>query len=525
MKEATRIPTAREVLDEQFESLRSNYPLRVARGAEDSLYLREEERENHLHIIGTTGEGKSKFLEWLIRGDIDNGNGLCFLDPSDRGDTMYKILRYCQKIGHRKVLVIDPHHRYLYGKIAPINPFSKYKEASVANVLDLFRILFNVRDAAETARIQRYLTAILSVLWNAKATLHESVYFTDLIYKAQRLQLLSHSDELDRHRLALEEVFTTRAMYLNEIQSTVRRLEPLFHPTLDLMLSCREGIKFTNLIADGWVVLVNLYSGFGVEPIHTRLLGTLIINEIISALDRLRSNNWRGVFYLYVDEAGRYANRNLADLLAYKRKSGLRVGISHQYFKQFEDSYILDAVKQLCKIKVAFFQPDSGERMETVKQMFGGDLKDRDVSYALGNLRKQHCVIKKPKEGAMIVRVPDVPDIDSDLKPYLETIYKNPVYKIPEEILEEQKRRISYDVRPTTSDTRSTSTRKANDRRTTRADSVSTGAESFEDLQVRFGGKAGGSSSVSSGVSTDAPNPSGSGRKQRQGRKKKEAAD
>ena len=438
---------------------------------------------------------------------------------------MYKILRYCQKIGHSKVLVIDPHHRHLYGKIAPINPFSKYKEASVSNIQDLFRILFNVRDAAETARIQRYLTAILSVLWNAKATLHESVYFTDLIYKAQRLQIFSHSDELDRHRLALEEVFTTRAMYLNEIQSTVRRLEPLFHPTLDLMLSCREGIKFTNLIADGWVVLVNLYSGFGIEPIHTRLLGTLIINEIISALDRLRSNNWRGVYYLYVDEAGRYANRNLADLLAYKRKSGLRVTIAHQFWKQFEDLYILEAVRELCKIKVAFYQPNSSERLETVKQMFGGELKDRDVSYALGNLRKQHCVIKKPKESPMIVRVPDVFDIDSDLKPYLETIYQNPVYKTPDEILREQRQRVSYDARPKTPDTRSTSTRKANDRTATRSRSVPTGAESFEDLQVRFGGKERGISSVSSGVSTDATDTSGPVRKQGQGRKKKEAAD
>jgi hypothetical protein len=66
-EEATKIPTAREILDEQYESLRSGFPLRVLRGSEDSLFLKEEERENHLHIIGTTGEGKSKFLEWLSR--------------------------------------------------------------------------------------------------------------------------------------------------------------------------------------------------------------------------------------------------------------------------------------------------------------------------------------------------------------------------------------------------------------------------------------------------------------------------
>ncbi len=395
-----------------------------------------------MHIIGTTGEGKSKFLEWLIRGDIDNGNGLCFLDPSDRGDTMYKILSYCSKIGHKKVLVIDPHQVRIQGKIAPINPLQGYKDSAIANVMDIFRVLFNVKDAAETARIQRYLAAILSVLWNANCTLYEALYFTDLAYTSQRMRILEKSDELDRHRLALEEVFKSRAMYLNELQSTVRRLEPLFHPTLSTMFGSTKGIDFARLIADGWVVLVNLYSGFGFEPIHTRLLGTTIINEIISSLDRLRSNNWRGVFYLYLDEAGRYANRNLADLLAYKRKSGLRVILAHQYWKQFEDLYILEAVKELCKIKVAFFQPDSDERLQTVKAMFGGELKDRDVNYSLSSLKKQNCVIKKPKKSPMIVRVPDVPDIKPAFESYLKKLYSKDFYITPSQIIEDQKQRI-----------------------------------------------------------------------------------
>jgi len=420
---------------------------------------------------------------------------------------MYKVLAYCAKKKHKKVLVIDPHHRYLYNKIAPINPLGKYKEASIANLQDTFRVLFNVRDAAETARIQRYLTAIISVLWNAKATLADSLYFTEPGYIYQRVKILEQSDESDRHRLALEEVFKSRAMYLNELQSTVRRLEPLFHPTLSTMLSHTEGIDFARLIADRWVILVNLYSGFGFEPIHTRLLGTLIINEIISAIDRLRSGSWRGVYYLYLDEAGRYANRNLADLLAYKRKSGLRVVLAHQYWRQFEDPHISDAVKQLCKIKVAFFQPDAQERMETVRAMYGGELKDRDVSYALSNLRKQHCVIKKPKQAPMLVRVPDVPDIQVNLKPYLEEIYKNPIYK-------------SDDARPTHYNSKSPRTRKADDRTAARKDSVPVRHESFDDLQVRFGRK---DLSVSPRVSTDATDPSGSRVKQRQTRKKKEA--
>ncbi len=154
---------------------------------------------------------------------------------------------------------------------------------------------------------------------------------------------------------------------------------------------------------------------------------------------------WRERHYLYLDEAGRYANRNLADLLIYKRKSGLRVTIAHQYFGQFEDPYVLDAVNNLCKIKIAFNIPNPDDRMKIVKAMYGGDLNDRDVSYALKNLRQQHCVIMLPKQDPKIVRVPDVRDIklpDGALEEYIKKIYKNLWYITPNEVIHDQKERL-----------------------------------------------------------------------------------
>jgi hypothetical protein len=147
-------------------------------GEEEDLYISEEERESHVHIIGTTGEGKSKLLERLICEDIDRGNGVCFLDPSDRGDTMYKILSYCSRIGHQKVLVIDPHQMYRFRRIAPIHPFKKRKEASVSSVMDTMRILFDMKDMAHFSFVQQYLPALVGVLHDTGMTCYESKYFT-----------------------------------------------------------------------------------------------------------------------------------------------------------------------------------------------------------------------------------------------------------------------------------------------------------------------------------------------------------
>src|SRR5260370_36102213 len=132
------------------------------------------------------------------------------------------------------------------------------------------------------------------------------------------LKILSQLPRLDRDRVTLEGVFKRMTRFEQHFSSTVNRLEPFWDSTLALMFGANEGVDFVKMITEGWVILANLYSGLGFEPIHTRLLGTTIINEIIFALDRLRNRGWKGVYYLYIDEAVRYANRNLADLLAYK---------------------------------------------------------------------------------------------------------------------------------------------------------------------------------------------------------------
>jgi hypothetical protein len=442
-EEMTRIQTADEVLEEQWRTVNSRYPLRSLGVGQSEVLLSEEERESHLHILGTTGEGKSKLIEHLIRGDIKQGNGVCLLDPTDRADTCYNILRYCASIGFEKVVLIEPHLIHTHKVVPNVQPFNykpSYKRASVSNIFDTIRTVGQTKDATEVQRIKRFLPATLALLWNAGMTLHESLYFTDYsnkLYRDRRDFIIEQSDELDRHRIIVEDGFKNITRWTNFYQSTINRLEDYYDSTLDLIFGSKTGINFDRMITEGWVILVNLYSGLGFEPVHTRLLGTTVINEIIFALDRLRGRGWKGVYYLYIDEAGRYANRNLADLLTFKRKSGLRVTVAHQYFSQFEDKHVLDAIKNGCKTKVMFDTPNPADRLEMVKALgYGGDIPPALAQYANSNLPKRTAIYKPPKGTPLRFKVAEVSEVKMTQKAqdsYISTIL-NEYYKQPDAI-------------------------------------------------------------------------------------------
>jgi hypothetical protein len=98
-----------QIADRRFKQSRSDYPLRLLGvGSEKHVYISEEERYLNFHLLGAPGEGKSKFLEYHIRRDIEMDTGLCLIDPSEKGDTARNVLNYCAQINYKKVIVIDP---------------------------------------------------------------------------------------------------------------------------------------------------------------------------------------------------------------------------------------------------------------------------------------------------------------------------------------------------------------------------------------------------------------------------------
>lgn len=458
-EQAHRIPKPADIKTLVLNQIASRFPLReIGWSQEGPVYLSEEERESHIHILGAPGEGKSKFLELLIRQDIQRGYPCCLLDPSENGDTANKILKYCASIGFEKVCYINPVDFFEFKRIPIINPIKHDAppNISVGNLMDSLKILWASGDFAETPRLQKYIPAVLQALHSSRSTLPDTKYFLSrYAFTRQREHILDALPPDDLNRQHLQHVFVGNPQIFEQFQSTVNRLNVFSDSVIRLMLgSKREPLSFNRFITEGWCILVNLdpQQVWGTEQIQQRLIGTLIISEIVHAISRLLQHGWKGIYYLYIDEVGDYATPKLAYILDKKRKTGLRLTLAHQRFDQITDRNVLSAVENSAKSKVLFYTPGKKDREQMMRDMgYGGDLPDRQVSYILGQVRKQHAAMRFGKQSPRIVRINDIPDvrISKDvLDAYKRKIYAYTGFYSPDEINHEINDRFTQTGQP-----------------------------------------------------------------------------
>jgi hypothetical protein len=341
-------------------TLNSKYkPILIGRDAETGkpFYVSVEQLMNHMHFIAPTKKGKSSFFIYLAQEIARRGFGFFVMDSSDKGDTVKKLLGFCQR-ENKKYLYID-----LNEKNNPVlNPFEKNQYKSVSYLSDAFKVLFNVKDQAATANIAKYLPALLHVLMNAKLTLAEARYFTNRIYKHQQAYILqlSRKNELDsRHRELLQEAFSVWRIYERFI-STTSRLEPLFHPAIEALFGDHSSVKLHELIEKNYIILLNVDCD-ELGELQKRLVATVIINLI------LYHHPSGKPYWMFIDEAEDYATSKVGEILDKKAKAGLNVGLMNHFEEQFEDRRLRGSVKINAPIKFEF--PKKQEAWVTLNEM------------------------------------------------------------------------------------------------------------------------------------------------------------
>lgn len=322
--------------DEDWETTsffgRTNYATGFS-GRRDFFGIKRFDRRQHLYIIGKTGVGKTKMIELLARADINEGYGLCVIDP--HGDLIGSLLDYIP--GERKddVVLIDPTDMDFPVSFNPIREVPPEDRHLVAGgLIEAFKKQFGEQWTSRLEHVCRF--TILALLEYKESTFADMLkMLTDAKFRQKVIP--SITDEVVRRFWTLEFAAWSERFDNEAITPLVNRIgQFLSNPLVRHTFAQKNNkINFDKLINSSAIILVNLSKGVLGEE-NTELFGTLIITAIYQAAMRRAkiSERERAPFYLYVDEFQNVATQTFLNLFSESRKYGMNITISHQYLGQ-----------------------------------------------------------------------------------------------------------------------------------------------------------------------------------------------
>jgi hypothetical protein len=303
------------------------------------------ERDKHLYVIGTTGTGKSKFLESLMVADIMAGRAVGLVDPHTdlSRDTLQHLVSlgyFNQENGYRNVIYFDP-TRSDY--VIPFNVLhSNLPPYTVADmVIEAMRRAWP-QALAEAPRFTNIALVCLLVLIQTQQSLVQMpLLLMDRSYRESVLARVQDQELVEFFHNRLDKWGRDGAAMVESVLNKVTAFT--FNPHLKRLLGASENrLDFRRIMDEGTTLIVNLG---GCDGETRRLIGSLIVTGIEQAALTRKSASARRPFYLFMDEfqdfcAGEGAVKTLAQILSECRKFGLYLHLAHQTLGQLNERLI-----------------------------------------------------------------------------------------------------------------------------------------------------------------------------------------
>jgi hypothetical protein len=303
--------------------------------------INEKDRATHVYVIGATGTGKTKFLEFLIQQDIEKGNGFGVIDP--HGDLIEDVKGFLacyhgyyqdEEIFERVVLIdpTDPHFTVTF------NPLEKLPNVSVAEQAgELVSSFRKIWSDSWGPRMEDLMRNSLIALGEGGLTLAELPYFlTERAFREGAVQRVEHP--IARQYFQRFDALTDRGQ-LPIIEPVMNKINAFLadHRIRQMFSSPESSFNLREIIDHKKILLIKLDKGK--LKGSADLLGSLLLAKIQMAAFS-RSNipqNRRTPFYLYIDEFQNFASDSFMVVLSEARKYGLSLIMAHQTLAQIAE--------------------------------------------------------------------------------------------------------------------------------------------------------------------------------------------
>lgn len=339
-----------------------------SRGKRIPFGLKAKDRQRHMYVIGKTGMGKSTLLENMAIQDLQNGEGLAFIDP--HGSAIETLLEYIPKDRVKDVVYFAPfdmENPIAFNVMEDVG-YDK-RHLVVSGLMATFKKIW---EDAWSARMEYILTnTLLALLEYPDATLlGVNRMYTDKAYRAKVVDNVKDpvvKDFWTKEFAGYTDRFTQEAT--PAIQNKIGQFtgNPLIR---NIIGQPRSSFDIRELMDNNKILLINLSKGL-VGDTNMRLLGSMLVTRIfLAAMSRAELNPTElkkaENFYLYVDEFQNFANDTFSEILSEARKYSLNLIIAHQYVEQMEEQ-VRAAVFGNVGTTVAFrVGPFDAETLETI---------------------------------------------------------------------------------------------------------------------------------------------------------------
>jgi hypothetical protein len=304
--------------------------------------MAEKDRLTHLYVIGATGTGKTKFLEFLIQQDIEKGNGFGVIDPHGDliEDTKGFLACYHQHSRRdeifNRVVLIDPTDTNF---TVTFNPLEKLPNVSVAEqVGELLSSFKKIWSDSWGVRMEDLMRNSLIALGEAGCTITELPRFlTDRSFRSSVLKRVENPLAHD-YFVRRFNVLTDRGQ-LPFIEPVLNKINAfLADPRIRQMFSSpKSSFNLREIIDQKKMLLIKLDKGK--LKGSADLLGSLLMAKIqLAAFSRSDiPPSKRTPFHLYIDEFQNFASESFMVILSEARKYGLSLIMAHQTLAQISE--------------------------------------------------------------------------------------------------------------------------------------------------------------------------------------------
>ena len=312
------------------------------RNQEREFGIKTDDRRRHVYVIGKTGMGKTNLLENMVIQDIQNGHGVCYIDP--HGDTAEKLMKAIPAERINDVIYFNPADQNFpvaFNVMETIDP--EYRHLVASGLVGVFKKIWADSWGPRLEYILR--NAILALLEYPGSTLLGVTRI--LVDKKYRSRIVNKVTDPVVKAFWVDEFSQWNERVLQEVISPIQNKVGQFLSSAlirNVVGQAKSSFDVREVMDGQKILIMNLSKGRIGED-TSALLGAMMITKIqLAAMARVDMNEKdRNDFYLFVDEFQNFATESFANILSEARKYRLNLILANQYVTQIEET-VRDAI-------------------------------------------------------------------------------------------------------------------------------------------------------------------------------------